>query len=179
METVSKRIYDTLEEMMAYSNGDLKVGDEVIVNEENGRNKYVIAHIGRKKIKLVRKEILMQKEMQSEDFDLLEWLDGTFKESLNNLNNVEIRKVTVPTLMNVFGETYWDAEPKGKQWEWFEEPANRIAISHEDNLSHTWWLRDVVSGSTFAFVYSYGHSGSDGASSTWVGVRPALSIYYL
>lgn len=179
METVSKRIFDTLEEMLAYSNGDLKVGDEVIVNEENGRNKYVIAHIGRKKIKLVRKEILMQKEMQSEDFDLLEWLDGTFKESLNNLNNVEIRKVTVPTLMNVFGETYWDVEPKGKQWEWFEEPANRIAISREDDLSHSWWLRGVVSGSYFALVHDSGLAHYHGAGNTWVGVRPALSIYYL
>jgi hypothetical protein len=37
------------------------------------------------------------------------------------------------------------------------------------------WLRDVVSAATFAFVDSYGVAGSDGASGAG-GVRPAFSI---
>lgn len=39
-----------------------------------------------------------------------------------------------------------------------------------------WWLRDVVSGSTFADVNSNGRCTTDGASDTWVGVRPAFGI---
>ena len=35
-----------------------------------------------------------------------------------------------------------------------------------------WWLRDPVSGSYFACVYSNGSCDSGGASNTWVGVRP-------
>lgn len=39
----------------------------------------------------------------------------------------------------------------------------------------TWWLRDVVSASFFAFVYGSGHAGFDSASRSR-GVRPAFCI---
>ena len=39
----------------------------------------------------------------------------------------------------------------------------------------TWWLRDVVSASDFAHVYSYGSAGCFGASYSY-GVRPAFCI---
>lgn len=39
----------------------------------------------------------------------------------------------------------------------------------------TWWLRDVVTASGFAFVASYGNAACDGASSSG-GVRPAFCI---
>ncbi|MFY9297454.1 MAG: hypothetical protein WAO42_12390 [Caldicoprobacterales bacterium] len=43
------------------------------------------------------------------------------------------------------------------------------------NIRQSYWLRDVVSASRFAFVYSGGNAGSTGASDA-PGVRPAFSI---
>jgi hypothetical protein len=42
------------------------------------------------------------------------------------------------------------------------------------NRAH-WWLRDVVSGSHFANCNNNGNANYNGASNTWVGVRPAIS----
>ena len=39
-----------------------------------------------------------------------------------------------------------------------------------------WWLRDVVSATYFAGVYLHGTCHYFGASSSWVGVRPAFGI---
>jgi hypothetical protein len=39
-----------------------------------------------------------------------------------------------------------------------------------------WWLRDVVSASDFAFVYSDGLATCSSASSAWAGVRPAFAL---
>lgn len=41
--------------------------------------------------------------------------------------------------------------------------------------SHNQWLRDVVSGAYFAFVYAYGNTGFHGASNSF-GVRPVFAI---
>jgi len=35
-----------------------------------------------------------------------------------------------------------------------------------------WWLRDPVSGTNFANVNNNGNCNYNGASNTWVGVRP-------
>lgn len=40
---------------------------------------------------------------------------------------------------------------------------------------NNWWLRDVITASTFAFVDSYGHATYTGASNS-LGVRPAFCI---
>lgn len=39
----------------------------------------------------------------------------------------------------------------------------------------TWWLRDVITASTFAFVNLYGNAGFNSASNS-LGVRPAFCI---
>jgi len=39
-----------------------------------------------------------------------------------------------------------------------------------------WWLRDVVSSTTFAYVHTYGSCGSNNASDANLGVRPAFGI---
>ena len=40
----------------------------------------------------------------------------------------------------------------------------------------TWWLRDVISASSFAYVGDSGHADSYGAASLSLGVRPAFAI---
>ena len=41
-----------------------------------------------------------------------------------------------------------------------------------DSACANWWLRDVVSASYFANVNNNGNANYNGASNTWVGVRP-------
>ena len=40
----------------------------------------------------------------------------------------------------------------------------------------SWWLRDVVSSTDFAYVGGNGYCGSDYASNTWIGVRVAFGV---
>ena len=52
-----------------------------------------------------------------------------------------------------------------------------FALDHKHICNRAyWWLRDVVSASSFASVYHSGYAGYSGASSAWVGVRPAFAI---
>ena len=52
-----------------------------------------------------------------------------------------------------------------------------FALDHSRICNRThWWLRDVVSGSYFAYVNYDGDASYSSASSPWVGVRPAFAI---
>ena len=63
------------------------------------------------------------------------------------------------------------------QLPYFKDRRNRIALIAEEDSYETanWWLRDVVSASTFAFVNYNGYCNNAGASSSF-GVRPAFVI---
>lgn len=52
-----------------------------------------------------------------------------------------------------------------------------FALDHSRicNRAH-WWLRDPVSARDFAGVNANGNCASNGASGTWIGVRPAFGI---
>ena len=60
------------------------------------------------------------------------------------------------------------------QEEWFKDRRHRIATSKEEEYAY-WWLRDVVSGSNFAYVLHYGLADGTSASYSF-GVRPAFVI---
>ena len=61
------------------------------------------------------------------------------------------------------------------QLDFFKDRRNRIATCKEDEYA-TWWLRDVVSATYFAFVYYGGSASTDNASNAHIGVRPAFAI---
>jgi hypothetical protein len=54
-------------------------------------------------------------------------------------------------------------------------PLFKLNHAHICNRA-AWWLRDPVSAASFAYVSRGGTAYYDGASSPWVGVRPAFGI---
>lgn len=51
--------------------------------------------------------------------------------------------------------------------------------SHPELINASWenyWLRTICTASYFACVYNSGRSASDGAFTTWVGLRPYALI---
>ena len=58
----------------------------------------------------------------------------------------------------------------------FRHNAAHMIARHSDNTRAHWWLRDVVSASSFAFVNGTGTCYSYHASDTTIGVRPAFAI---
>ena len=53
-----------------------------------------------------------------------------------------------------------------------------FALDHSKICNRAnWWLRDVVSATYFACVYSLGSATYTGASYATIGVRPAFAIF--
>ena len=53
----------------------------------------------------------------------------------------------------------------------------QFALNHSHICNRAnWWLRDVASASTFAFVDYSGFCSSTRASLSWVGIRPAFAV---
>jgi len=177
MITETRDIYESLEELVR--NMEVAaVGDIVLVAEESLPKQvpYVVAHRAGDELIVVRKNIMAEfRPMKTNEFDLAEWLNEDFRDGiLKNLPEDlrdRIGEVKLPSIGEVYGE-----EPEGEQFEWFKDPINRIAIKEDEEYSDWYWLRDVVSGTNFAYVHSNGHAAYTGASTPWVGVRPALSI---
>ena len=66
-------------------------------------------------------------------------------------------------------------EETSGQLDFFKDRRNRIATCKEDEYAY-WWLRDVVSSTTFACVHSTGTCSNFNASYAAIGVRPAFAI---
>lgn len=187
MITKEKKIYETVGELEeAIRNGDLVVGDEFLTEDIDGAAAFKIAHIGKKKIWLVRKYILkVLRPMKSEDCDLLGWLKGEYTDSLpEELTDIIDKDVTLPTEKQVFGKNEIGKKEKGKQFEYFKNCKHRIAVLNpEAEYSRWWWLatpyydeeRSVVSSANFAHVYASGNARNSSASGG-LGVRPAFAI---
>lgn len=58
----------------------------------------------------------------------------------------------------------------------FKHRHDLIVAFNDSNTRQTWWLRDVVSSTLFAYVYNYGNANINFASYS-NGVRPAFLIY--
>jgi hypothetical protein len=57
----------------------------------------------------------------------------------------------------------------------FQHDHSQIVSHFEGNRAY-WWLRDVVSASSFAYVGNHGICHHNGASASY-GVRPVFAIY--
>ena len=98
------------------------------------------------------------------------------REKMKPFDNGDLLRV--PSMMEIFGETYFGVEPTEgvKQWELMKERRNRIAWQGSKTNQYEWyWLRDVVSSTAFARVHSYGLAAYAGASASF-GIRPAFQI---
>ena len=66
-------------------------------------------------------------------------------------------------------------EETGGQLDFFKDRRNRVASCKEDEYAD-WWLRDVVSGTSFANVSGSGNASYSSASRASIGVRPAFAL---
>lgn len=90
----------------------------------------------------------------------------------------------IPTEREIFGTNVVGEEERDTvtQWEPMKQRRNRIAMQKVTDDIEWYWLqnraklRDVVSATDFAAVRTYGHCSYSGASTSWVGVRPAFKI---
>ena len=66
-------------------------------------------------------------------------------------------------------------EETSGQLDFFKDRRNRIATCKEDEYAN-WWLRDVVSSTSFAYVSNNGYCYYNSASGASIGVRPAFAL---
>ena len=76
----------------------------------------------------------------------------------------------------VFGETYDGEDVSAAQLPTLKDRKNRIASQGNADDYAGWWLRDVVSASSFAYVTYNGFAGFASASAANIGVRPAFYL---
>ena len=73
------------------------------------------------------------------------------------------------------GEVPGTWEESDKQIPWMKDRRNRIGFSKKSDYA-LWWLRDVVSTTSFAYVGTIGLALNHSASNAY-GVRPAFTIH--
>ena len=184
-----KTIYETPGELKAaIDDGTIKVGDEFETFDIEDDAIFVVANVGRKKVWFIRKYLLEQdRPMKTDEFDLMTWLNGEYKNTLIDGARELLHKgkVTLPSEAQVFGENKYGRKEYRKQWDYFKKTRGRIATHKPDEeYSKCWWTRtpyydkerDVVSGTNFAVVYGGGFAGYAGASGS-LGIRPAFAVH--
>lgn len=77
---------------------------------------------------------------------------------------------------DVWGSSGYETGIDKSQLSLFRLDPSKIIARDDNNARYWYWLRDVVSSSTFALVSSYGPANHHGASNAY-GVRPAFLIY--
>ena len=155
----------------------LRVKDELITTDIEGKAAYIVVHISRKKIHLMRRYLLSgERPLISDDFNAFEWLENDYKSTLPEVLQ-EIVKIGLLKEINVFGSNQGEAVESGRQWKYFKNTKHRIATYKKNDVcSRWWWLGTQLSASRFAFANRYGHAAGHTPSYSRVGLRPHLSI---
>ena len=199
MKTKTKTVYENIDELMeALKTRSVKVGDELITRDIDGKAKYAVADLNREAKAgwnnttifniafMVRKYALKEsKPMKDDDFDLLKWLN---KEDLNSIPD-EVRSymipqetrhiIDLPREIEVFGKNEYGVKEVGKQWPYFENTKNRICTTKKDDeYSHWWWLGTPhrASAADFCGCGNGGRADCDSASDAGNYVRPRFIL---
>ena len=85
MREETKRIFESVEELkQAINEGAIRVEDELITKDKDGEAIFVVADIRDGWITFVRKFVLQDdKPMKRKDFDLIQWLNSDYMETLD------------------------------------------------------------------------------------------------
>ena len=199
MKTKTKTVYENIDELMeALKTRSVKVGDELITRDIDGRAKYAVADFnleakaewGNTTIFniafMVRKYALKKsKPMKDDDFDLLKWLNKEYLDSIPD----EVRShmipqdtrhiIDLPREIEVFGKNEYGVKEVGKQWPYFKNTKNRICTTKKDDeYSHLWWLNTPhrASAADFCRCYSNGNAACSNASYAYIYVRPRFIL---
>ena len=187
MREETKRIFESIDELKkAIEEGTIRVEDEIITKDKDGTAIFVVADIRDGWITFVRKFVLQDdKPMKRKDFDLIQWLNSDYMETLDkDLKAIMVapdgqQLIDLPREIDVFGENRYGVHEEGSRWEYFKKLNNRICGTGDDaEYSEWWWLNTPHRASAAYFcrchadgiaVYSY-------ASFAGIYVRPRFIL---
>ena len=187
MREETKRIFESVEELkQAINEGAIRVEDELITKDKDGEAIFVVADIRDGWITFVRKFVLQyDKPMKRKDFDLIQWLNSDYMETLDaDLKAMMIapegqQLMDLPREIEVFGKNEYGVKEEGSRWEYFKKLNNRICGTGDDaEYSEWWWLNTPyrASAAYFCFCNVYGGAGCNNASGASLYVRPRFIL---
>ena len=187
MREETKRIFESIDELMkAIEEGTIRVEDEIITKDKDGTAIFVVADIRDGWITFVRKFVLQDyKPMKRKDFDLIQWLNSDYMETLDK--DLRAMMVTpdgqqlmdLPREIEVFGKNEYGVKEEGSRWEYFKKLNNRICGTGDDaEYSEWWWLNTPhrASAAYFCYCHLFGFAACDNASSANGYVRPRFIL---
>ena len=179
-------IYENIEELKkAIQEKSIKVEDELITEDIDGEAIYVVANITDKEIALVRKFVLRDPRPRRYKYDLIDWLNHEYKDTLDETLKAMMiapegqQLIDLPREVEVFGENEYGVPEEGSRWEYFKKLNNRICgISENAEWSEWWWMNTQARASAayFCCCYNYGRAAYNGASNAGAYVRPRFIL---
>ncbi|MBR4668564.1 MAG: hypothetical protein IKO76_07405 [Butyrivibrio sp.] len=187
MREETKRIFESIDELKkAIEERTVKVEDEIITKDKDGAAIFVVADIRDGWITFVRKFVLQDdKPMKRKDFDLIQWLNSDYMETLDaDLKAMMIapdgqQLMDLPREIEVFGENEYGVKEEGSRWEYFNKLNNRICGTGDDaKYSEWWWLNTPhrASAAHFCSCSHYGYANYNSASNADTYVRPRFIL---
>jgi len=187
MREETKRIFESIDELKkAIEEGTIRVEDELITKDKDGTAIFVVADIRDGWITFVRKFVLQDdKPMKRKDFDLIQWLNSDYMETLDkDLKAIMVapdgqQLMDLPREMEVFGKNEYGVKEEGSRWEYFKKLNNRICGTGDDaEYSEWWWMNTPhrASAADFCHCNDYGDADYYGASRANLYVRPRLIL---
>lgn len=188
MKLKSNYIYENTEELKkAIQEKSIKVEDELITEDIGGEAIYVVADIGDKQIALVRKYVLRDPRPRRYKYDLIDWLNHEYKNTLDETLKVMMiapegqQLIDLPREVEVFGENEYGVHEKGSRWEYFTKLNNRICGTSENaEWSEWWWMNTQARASAADFCYCDGgglaYYGSASNAANYVRPRFILAL---
>ena len=179
-------IYENTEELKkAIQEKSIKVEDELITEDIDGEAIYVVANITDKEIALVRKFVLRDPRPRRYKYDLIDWLNHEYKDTLDETLKAMMispegqQLIDLPREVEVFGENECGVPEEGSRWEYFTKLNNRICGTSENaEWSEWWWMNTQARASAayFCNCYNYGYVHYYSASYAYYYVRPRFII---
>lgn len=179
-------IYENTEELRkAIQEKSIKVEDELITEDIDGEAIYVVADISDKQIALVRKFVLRDPRPRRYKYDLIDWLNHEYKDTLDETLKAMMiapegqQLIDLPREVEVFGKNDYGVHEEGSRWEYFTKLNNRICgTSKNAEWSEWWWMNTQVRASAayFGDCYAGGGASYGNASVANYYVRPRFII---
>ena len=187
MREETKRIFESIDELKkAIEEGTIRVEDEIITKDKDGTAIFVVADIRDGWITFVRKFVLQDdKPMKRKDFDLIQWLNSDYMETLDaDLKAMMIapdgqQLMDLPREIEVFGKNEYGVKEEGSRWEYFKKLNNRICGTGDDAEYSEWWWLNTPYRASAAYFFScanYGAADCNRASDARTYVRPRFIL---
>jgi len=179
-------IYENIEELKkAIQEKSIKVEDELITEDIDGEAVYVVANITDKEIALVRKFVLRDPRPRRYKYDLIDWLNHEYKDTLDETLKAMMispegqQLIDLPREVEVFGENEYGVPEEGSRWEYFTKLNNRICGTSENAEWSEWWWMNTQARASAAYFCLCGDDGIayyHNASNAGSYVRPRFII---